>query len=483
MFQRLGTLLLVLALAGAIFFVWSRTRDGYGLADLLTRQPVAQASKLTPAERPPLAPDDVPMLVRLDEETTRLIDSVAPAVVSINTTRILSQQGIDWYGRLMRRQFRAPGLGSGVIISKEGHVVTNYHVIEGVDEIQVVLHDGTKCLAKREGEDRDADIALLRIINPKKKEYQPLPFADSDKAKVGQLVFAIGTPFGLRESVTRGIISHRERQLSDSDAPKLQFDTVINPGNSGGPLVNVQGEILGINVAIFAGQQDVRVWQGVGLAIPANDVRRAVERIRNNGREHVGYLGLRAETQTTDEGGEAVILTEVLAGSAADKAGLKPGDVILKFGGQTMTRAADFFARLARRPINQPVELEIMRGDARLTITAIVADRETALTDEEKLAERRDLREQIGIEVQDLSERQRRFLPENIRGVLVTAVEPGSPADGKILIGNVIFEVDRTPVDSAAHFFSLISERRGKTFPLRYIKAGMIWTVEITLPD
>ena len=122
--------------------------------------------------------------------------------------------------------------------------------------------------------------------------------------KVGETVFAIGNPFGLRESVTQGIINHRDRQISDSDAPKFQTDAVINPGNSGGPLVNIRGEIVGINVAIYAGQQEVRVWQGVGLAIPANDVVRAVDRIRNEGKSKAGYLGLQAEIQVTEDGTE-----------------------------------------------------------------------------------------------------------------------------------------------------------------------------------
>jgi serine protease Do len=332
------------------------------------------------------------------------------------------------------------------------------------------------------GEDPDADIALLRISNPTIKEYQPLPFADSDKIRPGQMVFAIGNPFNLRESVTSGIISQRDRQFSDSDTPKLQTDAVINPGNSGGPLINVQGEIIGINVAIFAGQEDVRVWQGVGLAIPANDVRRAIDRIRNNGQERVGYLGLRAETQPLPEGGDAVILSEVIPGSPAEKAGLKAGDVIRRFGGQPVSRAADFFNRLSRRPVDQPVEIEVQRGDSVITITAVVADRESALTEEERLAEHRDLRETLGIEVRDLSERQRRHLPSSLRGVVVTEVEPDSPADGKILVGNIIYEVAGTRIENAAHFFSVISSLRGQRFQLKYIKGGLGWTIEIEMP-
>jgi S1-C subfamily serine protease len=483
MITRLFTALTLFVLAATLFVVFSRHREGYGLDDLFAGRKLGAPQQLTKPESAPLTAGEVPGLARLNQEVTTLIEAVAPAVVSINTARVYRHRAFDAFGRSRIYQSFQPGLGSGVIISKEGHVVTNFHVIEQADEIQVVMHDGTKCLAEKIGEDRTADIALLRIINPRVSEYPALPFADSDLVKVGETVFAIGNPFGLRESVTQGIINHRDRRLSDSDSPKLQTDAVINPGNSGGPLVNIRGEIVGINVSIYAGQEEVRVWQGIGLAIAANDVVRAVDRIQNGGREKTGYLGLRAETQRNPDDSESLVLTEVTPNSPADKAGLKPGDVILRFGGQPVSRGFDLFTRINRRPIDQPVEIVIRRGDTEMTVTAVVADREALLTQEEKLAERRDLREQIGIEVQNITERQRGFIPREIGGVLVTAVEPGSPADGVLLRGSIIYEVNDVAIDSVEKFFSIISTLKGRTFPLKFIRGGYSYTAKISLPE
>ena len=483
MITRVLTALTLFVVAATVFVVFSRHRDGYGLDDVFAGRKRGEPDTLTKPAAPPVNASEVPGLSRLNEEVTTLIEAVAPAVVSINTARVTRRQAIDFYGRRRLYQSYEPGLGSGVIISKEGHVVTNFHVIEQADEIQVVLHDGTKCLAEKIGEDRNADIALLRVINPRIKEYTALPFADSDRVKVGETVFAIGNPFGLRESVTQGIINHRDRRLSDSDPPKFQTDAVINPGNSGGPLVNIRGEIVGINVSIFAGQEDVRVWQGIGLAIASNDVVRSVDRIRNGGIEKTGYLGLRAEVQRGEQDTETLVLTDVTPGSPADKAGLKPGDIILRFGGQPVTKGFDLFTRINRRPIDQPVEIEIRRGDTQMTVTATVADREALLSQEEKLAERRDLREQIGIEVQNMTDRQRRLFNMEIGGVIVTAVEPDSPADGVLYRGSIIYEVNAVAIDSVEKFFSIISTLKGKTFPLKFVRGGYSYTVKITLPD
>lgn len=482
MFSRLLTSLALFLVAATLFVFFSRDRNGYGLDDLFAGRQLGAPEKLTKPEAAPVSAGDVPGLSRLNEEVTTLIEAVAPAVVSINTARVTRRLGIDFLGRPRPYSTYEPGLGSGVIISKEGHVVTNYHVIEQADEIQVVLHDGTKCLAEKIGDDRNADIALLRVITPRPREFTALPFADSDRVKVGETVFAIGNPFGLRESVTQGIINHRDRRLSDSDPPKFQTDAVINPGNSGGPLVNIRGEIVGINVSIFAGQEDVRVWQGIGLAIASNDAVRSVDRIRNKGVDKAGYLGLRAEWQPGEGESESLVLTEVTPGSPADQAGLKPGDIVLRFGGQPVTKGFDLFTRINRRPIDQPVEIVVRRGETEQTVTAMVADREAILSQEEKLAERRDLREQIGIEVKNMTDRQRRLFQGALGGVVVTAVEPASPADGVLYRGSIIYEVNGVGIDSVEKFFSIISELKGKTFTIKFIRGGYSQAARITLP-
>jgi len=483
MFTRILTALSLFLLACTLFLIFARDRDGYGLEDLFRRRPLAPPATLTKPEAAPVTTDQVPGLARLNEEITTLIGAVAPAVVSINTNRVITSRSIDFFGRSRIHRNHVPGLGSGVIISKEGHVVTNFHVVEHADEITAVLHDGSVALLKRIGEDRNADIALLQLQEPRTREYHALPFADSDQVRVGETVFAIGNPFGLRESVTQGIINHRDRRMSDADPPKFQTDAVINPGNSGGPLVNIRGEIVGINVSIYTGQEDVRVWQGIGLAIASNDVVRSVDRIRSNGRERIGYLGVRAEARQLEDNTEALVLTDVTPDSPAEKAGLKPGDIVLKFGGQPVTKGVDLFNRINRRPIDQPVDLVIRRGEEEMTITAIVADREALLTQEEKLAERRDLREQIGIEVQNLTESDKRSIPREIGGIWVTAVEPGSPADGQIYRRSIIYEVDGVRIDSVEKFFSIISTLKGRQFRVKFIYRGEVWNADIALPE
>lgn len=492
-FRQAFTTAALFALAGLLVVAWSRQRTGYGLDDVLAGRPVlasVSSGPMTPAERAPFTGTPVgevntsgaSLLEMIDQEQTRLVAAVAPSVVLINTTKVQRLRGIDPYGRLRGVRRYVPGLGSGFIISKEGHVVTNYHVIEGVEEIQIVMHDGSKCLAQRVGEDRTTDIALLRIINPLVKEFPALPLVDSDQVRPGQMVFAIGNPFGLRESVSHGIISHRDRQLSDSDPPKFQTTAVINPGNSGGPLVNVRGEVVGVNVAIFAGQEDVRVWQGIGLAIPSNDVRRAIDRIRNGGRERVGYLGVQADTHSLNGlVDDSVIITRVVPGSPAEKAGLREGDVILSFGGQPVTRVGDLFTRINRRPIGDAVSMEIMRGSEKMTVSAVVADRDEVLSEEERMAERRDLREQIGIMVRNLSELERRQLPPDINGIVVTHVEPDSAADGVFYTKDLIYQFNDIPVESVEQFFSLVSSFKDRTFTLKYIQRGVSRTVKITM--
>ncbi len=179
-------------------------------------------------------------------------------------------------GLSLQTQVACVVLGSGVIVSADGYVVTNFHVIQGAAQVHIVTNDGETHEAEVIGSNPEADIAVLRIVGG--KDFPALAFADSDEVKVGQLVFAVGNPFGLNGTVTHGIIS-ATRKLSGTDHTLLQTDTVINPGNSGGPMVNIRGEIIGINLAIYQGQQSVHTWQGIGFTIPANEAKVAYEGI------------------------------------------------------------------------------------------------------------------------------------------------------------------------------------------------------------
>ena len=263
-----------------------------------------KVEKFTPADKPSLDLDSVDVLQRLDDEYTKVVTAVVPSVVSITTTKTLTRRTpIDplelFFGRRFSddspAQQKVTSLGSGVIVSKEGHIVTNNHVLNGTEDVTVQLSDGREEKAKIVGTDGQIDLAVLKIDLP---NLIPLPIGDSDKVRVGQIVMAIGNPFGLDESVSQGIISAKDRRaMNDSQVEFFQTDTAINPGNSGGPLVNIRGEVIGINTAIYS---ESGGNQGIGFAIPSNVVKAAMNSIISKGRVIRGYLGVGIQPVTKD---------------------------------------------------------------------------------------------------------------------------------------------------------------------------------------
>lgn len=340
--RRLTFALLVFILATLAFAFWRQGKESYGLLNFLSAQS-PNDEKFSPSKTSQLNLEDVKFLSVMNDEFSKLSATVLPSVVSVNTKTLRRGQTAwhPFFGLVSGRAQVIPGLGSGAIISKEGHVITNYHVIADVNEILVTTNDNKQFPARILGASRERDIALLKI-EAAKKDFPALAFANSDAAKVGQIVFAVGNPFGLSGTVTQGIISARDRHLSDSHLDYLQTDTVINPGNSGGPLVNIRGEMIGINVAIYRGDENVRAWQGVGLAVPANDAKSVIEAIlaqnkagkSSTAATGMGYLGLvlSPDVVTIDSGlGTSLIgayVTELDPQSPGVVGGLQPGDVI-----------------------------------------------------------------------------------------------------------------------------------------------------------
>ncbi len=334
-FRRLIFAIAVFMLAIIVFSLWRGGQEGYGLLNFLRGEKPGQEEFTSPGA-PKLDFDDVKVLTAMNNEFSRLSAAVLPSVVSV-TTRTVRRGQTAWhpfFGLVSGRPQVIPGLGSGVIISKEGHVVTNYHVIADVSEVMITTNDNKKYSAAILGASVERDIALLKIEGGK-KDFPALTFANSDQAKVGQLVFAVGNPFGLSGTVTQGIISARDRHLSDSQLDYLQTDTVINPGNSGGPLVNIRGEIVGINVAIYRGDENVRAWQGVGLAVPANDAKTVIDAVLTQSKNVTsGYLGLELSSESVNIDASlgtsrvGAYVTDLDAGSPALAAGIAPGDVI-----------------------------------------------------------------------------------------------------------------------------------------------------------
>lgn len=344
-----------------------------------------RAEQYTPADGPRIDPKDVQVLSELDAEYTRLAQAVVPSVVSITTSRrVVRNQRIDLFEFLFQHRTPQPqegtehSLGSGVIVSREGYIITNHHVVAGMDTIEVQLTDGRVVPAQLIGTDEQTDIAVLKINADK---IEPLSLGDSDRVKVGQLVFAIGNPFGLQETVTQGIISAKGRRaVADSGVEFLQTDAAVNQGNSGGPLLNLRGEIIGINSAIFSRSED-GAWLGISFAIPSNVARHALESVLKTGRIVRGYLGVSMVDLSPAVAGElgvaagdGAVITSVLPNSPAEKAGLKARDIIRSVNKRAVKDTLALRSHVAESDIGSRVELGVIRDGKEQTITAVIAE-------------------------------------------------------------------------------------------------------------
>ena len=487
-------LIAALALAGFGYrqFIEHRSdEDRYNLFDLLEGIPVSPAvadgkikqAIVGQAESPKIVAKPIPkttsgvdlngtaLLERVNQSLSDLTSSVVPSVVSIDTTK--TTEALVPFGPFyLRRNSQTPGLGSGVIVSNDGYVLTNHHVVAGVDSIQITTHDGGHYGAKWIGSDPNVDIAVLKIIPADDKtplpKFEALPFGDSDEVNVGEMVLAIGNPFGLSETVTRGIVSAKQRRLSDGDNEYFQVDAVINPGNSGGPLINIHGELIGINVAIFTGQQNVQVWQGIGLAIPANDVREVFEAIAHGQPLIRGYLGLELLNLSSRnarglglQSTRGAIVREVMKGSPAEAAGALPGDLILKFDGREANSAEETLQRIRKKNSGDEVALTVLRRGKLKSLKAVIAER----PDTRSLKLRSDITasgqtitEALGIAVRDITAAERGALGLDAKSpaIIISDVSAGSEAANSFAAGDLIHFVNRDPVSSVEVFYDLL---------------------------
>jgi serine protease Do len=350
-----------------------------------------------------------------------------------------------------------------VIVTKEGHVVTNHHVIAGQQKIQVTLHGGKAYTARLIGEDTLLDIAVLKIDS--NEVFTPLKMGDSSQAQVGQIVLALGNPFGLGETVTQGIISAKERSLSDNQRDLFQTDAAINPGNSGGPLVNLRGEIIGINVAIFSQDKQNPGFQGVGFSIPSNDVKEALFQILERGRPVRGFLGVqmrdldptvRAALGYEDEDGAAIL--GVSPGSPAEAAGLQGWDVVRSLNDEKIHSATQLFTLVQRARVGDAITLDVWRKGKSMKVKATIAESGAAAsgqppsvaTNQGRTRDPEEVLKALGIQVRDLS------VPERLRGyrgVVVTSVAENGLAAAQVRVGDLVIGVNNLRVGSASEFF------------------------------
>jgi len=408
-----------------------------------------------------------------------LAESASPAVVNIRTVKTIKGGGRvfrhfnkgpfneddpmrDFFDRFFdedqKRDFKQRSLGSGFIIDKDGYIVTNNHVIDNADKIVVILNDEKEFEAQIVGRDKNTDLALIKI-----KADHNLPvlrFGDSDILKVGQWVVAIGNPFGLEQTVTAGIVSAKGRVIGSGPYDDfIQTDASINPGNSGGPLLNMKGEVIGINTAIIAS------GQGIGFAIPVNLAKNVISQLKSTGEVTRGWLGVGIQ-DISEEVAEyygikekkGVLVTEVFPGDPADLAGIKPKDIILSVNGKAVDTARQLTSMIANISVGDTIQIKINRNGKTRMFDVKIAKRE-----ETKISKRSSIEKeqgQLGIQVSEITpETARRFNLKDDKGVMVAGVSPESKAaDAGLQMHDVIREINHKNITSVSDFNKAIDE-------------------------
>jgi Do/DeqQ family serine protease len=393
-----------------------------------------------------------------------LVEKTRPAVVNIATRGRTSVQNnpllndpffrrfFQDFGNVPQHQ-ETSSLGSGVVIDAgKGFIVTNHHVVEGADEIQITLHDGKEYAATLVGSDPEADVALLKVDA---KNLTEIAMADSDKLRVGDFAVAIGNPFGLGQTVTSGIISALGRTGLGIEGYEdfIQTDASINPGNSGGALVNLNGDLIGINTAIIAagGQGNV----GIGFAIPINMVRQIVDQLIEFGEVRRGMLGVIMQNLTPElakafglELNSGVVISKVIEGSAAEEAGVKAGDVVVSINGEPIKSASAMRNVVGMLRVGEKMKMEVIRDDRRKTLTAVIKDQVDEAVEGKKVHERL-----AGATIEQSNEGDDVYL-------VVTEVEQNSPAwQSSLRKGDIILSVNRKAVKTLEDFKQAVGDK------------------------
>ncbi|HOK07500.1 MAG TPA: DegQ family serine endoprotease [Syntrophales bacterium] len=437
--------------------------------------------------------ESLDLLDRINKATAEVAEAIKPSVVHISSTRIVQGRRFpspffndpffrEFFGTPFGpfeepRNYKQSGTGSGVIVSRDGHIVTNNHVVKDTDEIKVTLADRRVFKGKVLGSDPKTDLAVIKI------EASDLPaavFGDSDRLRVGERVIAVGNPFGLDQTVTSGIISFKGRAdvgIADYE-DFIQTDAPINPGNSGGALVNMRGELIGINTAIVTSSGG---HQGIGFAIPSNMVKIVMEQLIQRGKVVRGWLGVTVQAVTPElakqlgvEADRGALVGDVNEGSPADKAGIQRGDVIVRYDGKEVRDVTALKNMVAATKPGQEVEIEYRRNGKTGTVRAVIEEqKETA-----GVTARHENRLK-GLTVQDLTAEIRRELdiPARIQGVVVVSVAEDSAAYGVLRKGDVIMEINRKKIKGVEEYEAVVSRLKGddRVLLLVYRKGGTFY--------
>jgi serine protease Do len=466
-------ILIALLIAGAM------VGFGYGLSSAVKSSDLPALTESTVSESP-----------MVPANFSDLAEKVRPGVVNIQVVKKVKNVDFgfrnfsgnpfgdknpfgDFFGPFSEgnppRGFEQRGVGSGFVMSQEGYILTNNHVVEDADQIKVKLSNGKEYNGKVIGRDPKTDLALLKIEGG--SDLHPLKLGNSEDLKVGSWVVAVGSPFGLEQTVTAGIVSAKGRVIGSGPYDNfIQTDASINPGNSGGPLINMKGEVVGINTAIIAS------GNGIGFAIPINMAKEIAPQLREKGHVTRGWLGVSIQEVTPElaksfdlKEKKGALVGQVVSGSPAEKAGIEQGDVILEFDGKEVADSKDLPRIVASTPVGKGVTVKLSRNGKLVDHQVKVGELEEK-TEVAKTPTHRSL----GITVQNLTPEIAKGLGlKKETGVVVTQVEPGSPAsDAGIQTGDVIGEVNRKPVKNAEDFIQKVEKAKDQDNVLLLIQRG-----------
>lgn len=474
------------AIIAVSVLVFSLALAGHGVTQT-SRRSESQNRDTAPVLKQPAPPDFV-----------LLAEKLGPVVVNISTTQIikeapapferedpLSEFWRRFFGEKFPPDFRQQGLGSGFIIESDGTILTNNHVIENAQKIIVRLpNDDRQFAGKVIGSDERTDLAVIKI--DVKGNLPVAPLGDSDRLKVGEWIAAMGSPFGLQNTITAGIVSAKGRHIGAGPYDDfIQTDASINPGNSGGPLINVKGEVVGINTAIFS-RTGGNI--GIGFAIPINLAKELLPELKTKGKVTRGWLGVSIQRVTPDiaeflgmQEARGALVAEVAPGSPGERAGIRVGDIVVDYAGKTIKDSSDLPLLVARTHVGARVKLTVVRDKKEIPLTVTIAE----LKDETVAVPAPAREKDFGLTVQNLTPEIARTLGlKRAQGVVITAVERGSPGDDAGLRhGDVVLEIDRKAIRNLSEYRQAIAGLRRGELSLFLVQRGEIATfVTLRIP-
>lgn len=427
----------------------------------------------TYASEPKISQKSINILTEIGQATAEIAETVKPAIVNISTTRTVKIKGTPspflddpFFRRFFGDQFRMPkerktaSLGSGVIVDPKGYILTANHVVQDAEEIRVTLSDKREFKGERVGTDAKTDIAVIKIDS----DHLPtIKLGDSDKLRVGETVLAIGSPYGLSQTVTMGIVSAVGRAnvgIADYE-DFIQTDAAINPGNSGGALVNVKGELVGINTAIFSTSGG---YQGIGFAVPTSMAKAVMDSLITKGKVIRGWLGVTIQPLTPElakqfnlKEEKGALVGDVIEGSPAEKAGLQRGDVIIEYEGKRIDEPYQLKNMVANTAPGHEVKLKIIRENRTETNKVAIGELPAELQKTAKGEYNNLLR---GVTVQNLTPEiyNNLNLPKKLKGVVVSDIREDSPAAMVLIQGDVIQEIKRQRITNITDYENVVSQ-------------------------